>query len=184
MSDAELTTLIARWQAGEDRALDEVIGVLYPELRAVAAAKMRQERVGHTLQPTALINEAFERLSGSSWSPQDRRHLKALMAITMRRVLVDHARARAAERRGGNATVVTFRDQTGNRSTLEQSLLDVDDGLRKLADVDTRAAEALTLHYFGGLTYDEIADVLEVSAATVHTDLRMARAWLAENWQA
>lgn len=180
---SDLTQLIHDWRKGDAGAMDRVMRAMYPELKGLARARMAGERPGHTLQPTALVNEAFLRLAaGNEIEFSDRVHFKAMLATSMRRVLVDHARSKSTAKRGGNATVVTLVDESGVKLP-EDDLLELEEGLAKLGEVDARVEQTLTLHYFGGLTYEEIASALSVSAATVHSDLRMGRGWLASQWR-
>lgn len=179
---SDLTQLIHDWREGDAEAMDRVMRAMYPELKGLARSRMAGENPGHTLQPTALVNEAFLRLvAGSPIDFSDRAHFKAILATSMRRVLVDHARAKSAEKRGGNATVVTLVDESGLKLP-QDDLIELEEGLAKLGQIDERVEQTLTLHYFGGLTYDEIASVLSVSTATVHSDLKMGRGWLANQW--
>lgn len=173
-----VTELLASWRGGDERALDELMPMVYEELRRIAANRMRSERADHSLAPTDLVHEAYGRLVDADLAWQDRSHFFAMAATMMRRVLVDHARSRAAKKRGGDAVRVTLSDlvAAGERP---QHLLELDDALVALAKVDERKAKAVELHYFGGLEYREIATVLDVSEATVDRDLRFAKAWLA-----
>jgi RNA polymerase sigma factor (TIGR02999 family) len=152
---------------------------IYNELRKLAAAKMRLERGGHTLQPTALVHEAYMRLAeqpGSIW--KDRSRIMGLAAHAMRHILVDYARAHAAEKRGDGALQVTLdEDMLSSDSTLVD-VIAVDDALNRLSEFDPRKARILELHFFGGLTFDEIAVELDISERTIKRDWKMARAWL------
>ncbi len=137
---------------------------------------LRGERIGHTLQPTALVNEAYLRLVGAEVPWQDRAHFFAVAATTMRRVLVDHARARGRLKRAGRP--VSLEDSLLVSPERADDFLVVNDALDRLTAKDARAARVIELHYFGGLTYEETAEALGISAATVDRDLRFARAWL------
>lgn len=158
--------------------LERLTEVLYPELRRLAQGAMRREGSSHTLQPTALVNEAFLRLSGGALAVESRAHFLALAARLMRRILIDHARGRARDKRGGDRFQVTLTEgaKVGDGPSLE--LVDLDRALDELATFDPRRAQLLELQFFGGLTYPEMAEALGVSEATVHRDLRLARAWL------
>jgi RNA polymerase sigma factor (TIGR02999 family) len=172
-----VTALLHAWRSGDAASFDRLMAVVYPELRAIAARHLSGEAEGHTLQPTALVHEAYLRLVGSEIEWEDRKHFFAVAARAMRRVLVDHARARRREKRGGDAIFVTLDDQLA----LEASGVDLvalDEALDRLAEHDERKARAIELHFFGGLSYDETARALDVSAATVDRDLRMGKAWL------
>ena len=161
--------------AGHDLAAS-----LYQELHRLAAGKMRFERQNHTLQPTALVNEAYLRLadgSGSMW--QDRSRVLGLAANVMRHVLVDHARAHRAEKRGDGQLQVTFvEDMAGGGSSSTADVLAIDEALTRLAEFDPRQEKVLEMHFFGGLTFEEIAVQLGISTRTVKRDWTMARAWL------
>ena len=173
-----VTELLASWRSGDERALDALMPLVYEELRRLASNRMRSERAGHSLAPTDLVHEAYGRLVDAELAWTDRSHFFAMAATMMRRVLVDHARARAAQKRGGDAVRVTLSDLVADGQR-PQHLLELDDALEALATADERKAKAVELHYFGGLEYREIAEVLGISEATVDRDLRFAKAWLA-----
>lgn len=175
----DVTTLLAQWSAGDRSALDRLMPVVYEELRVVAARRLRAEPEGHTLQATALVNEAFLRMVGSEPDVKGRSHFFALAARAMRRVLVDHARAQKAEKRGGGARRLSLTEANLVSSEDAPEVLAVHEALSELESQDERKARVLELHVFGGLTYAEIASALEISDATVHRDLRLAKAWLA-----
>jgi RNA polymerase sigma factor (TIGR02999 family) len=152
---------------------------LYDELRALARRKLRAESSPDLLQPTALVNEAWLRLAGHKDLWRDRRQFLRLAARVMRHVLVDQARALAGPQRGAGGLRVTLDSRIPDSATIESTnLLDIDSALNRLAADNARCAEALELHYFGGMTYEEIAEALATSAATVKRDLRSGRAWL------
>ncbi len=178
----EVTGLLHRWSDGDRSALDLLLPIVYDELRVVARRRLGRERAGHTLEATALVHEAYVRLVGSEVEWQDRAHFFALAATTMRRVLVDHARARSAERRGAGVEIVSL-DRTGVDPAAERGdtveIIALDQALRDLEEQDPRKARVMEAHVFGGLTYREIAEAVGISEATVDRDLRMARAWLA-----
>ncbi|REJ86124.1 MAG: RNA polymerase subunit sigma-70 [Acidobacteria bacterium] len=178
MTGQPVTHLLERWREGDSRALDELMPVVYDELRRVAARRMRDERPGHTLAPTDLLHEAYGRLVQADIPWQDRAHFFAVAAGTMRRILVDHARGRAARKRGGDAVRVTLDDSLPLDAAEPETLLALHEALERLAELDQRKARVLELHLFAGLSYDETAAALDVSAATVDRDLRFARAWL------
>jgi len=173
-----VTRLLQNWRSGDESALDQLTPLVYDDLRAIAARHLRSERPGHTLQATALVNEAYARLADGDVSFQDRAHFFALAARTMRRILTDYGRARHSQKRGGGAAAITLHEDrvagTGNASITE-----IDDALDKLARFDARKSDILVLHFFGGMTYEETATALGISAATVDRDLRLAKAWLA-----
>lgn len=152
---------------------------LYQELRRIASAKMHFERGNHTLQPTALVNEAYMRLANQPeavW--KDRAHILGLAAHAMRNILVDHARAHAADKRGAGHVQITLDEGMQASSDALADILAVDEALSNLAEFDSRQAKVLELHFFAGLTFEEIADQLGTSVRTVKSDSSMARAWL------
>lgn len=173
----EVTRLLREWAEGHQQALDELVPLVYDELRRLAAHYLRGERPDHTLQPTALVHEAYLRLlSQRSPTWQDRSHFFGVAAHVMRQILVDHARRRHAGKRAVRKVpldeAVTLAPEGGG------SLLALDEALDKLQEFDARKCQAVELRYFGGLMVDEIARALDVSTATVRRDLRMAEAWL------
>ena len=184
MNPAEITTLLRAWSRGDATALDRLTPLLYDELRHLAHRYMRHERAGHTLQATALANEAYLRLvdvKGVDW--QDRVHFLAVASRVMRRILIDAARTRASAKRGGamarvdHATPVDFDHLPAADRGAE--LCALDDALDSLSRLDPRRAQVIELRFFGGLSVEETAEVLEVSPQTVMRDWRLARAWLA-----
>jgi RNA polymerase sigma-70 factor, ECF subfamily len=178
-SSLEVTKLLRAWSAGEDRALEELIPLVYQELRRMARRQMLGEKCGHTLQTTALVHEAYLRLLGSrnvNW--QDRAHFFAISARLMRRVLVEFARARGSQKRGGGILKITLDEAVIGPAEKGRGLLALDDALHALAGVDARKCKVVELRFFGGLSVEETAAVLEVSPDTVFRDWRLARAWL------
>ena len=176
----ELTQLLLAWRAGDEDALERLIPVVEPELRRIARRHMRGERVAHTLQPTALVNEAYLRLMDLRdirW--QDRAHFLAMAARLMRRILVDAARARASQKRGAAARKVTLDDAMAGPGEDLENMIGIDTALNALAAIDTRKARIVELRFFGGLTVEESAEVLDVSADTVMRDWNFAKVWLA-----
>lgn len=168
-----------RSSPANDAETSRLTELLYLELRRIAAGYLRAEDVGHTLQPTALVHEAFLRLSTQHVQWQDRTHFLAMAATTMRRILVDHARRRSAVRRDGGI-LVTLDDSAENPTEGESAvnLLALDDALDRLAGLDPRTARVVELRFFGGLNVDECASALGISAASVKRDWSFARAWL------
>jgi RNA polymerase sigma factor (TIGR02999 family) len=157
----------------------EINASIYKELRKIASAKMHLERGNHTLQPTALVHEAYMRLAdqpASAW--RDRSRILGLAAHAMRHILVDHARAHSAGKRGAGAVQVTLDDGVAASNDALVDILAVDEALTRLAEFDPRQARVLELHFFAGLTFDEIADELGVSTRTIKSNWAMARAWL------
>ena len=176
----QITQLLRDWSEGNQAALDELMPLVYDELRRQASRYLRKERQGHTLQTTALIHEAYLKLAGESeieW--QNRNHFFAIASTAMRRILVDHARTRHREKRGGNADDIQLDDAlmigAEQRSV---DLVALDEALVRLERLDRRQAKVVELRFFSGLTNEETADVLGVSNATVRNDWAMAKAWL------
>jgi len=179
-SASEVTGLLHRWRSGDSEAFDRLMPIVYRELHHVARNHMRGEP-GSTLQATALVHETYLRLLKMDVDWQDRVHLFAVAAGAMRRILVDRARRRRADKRGGEASPVELAevaDLIPERSLDIDQLLDLDDALRALGQLDTRKARVLELRLFGGLTIQETAEALSISTATVERELRMARAWV------
>jgi RNA polymerase sigma factor (TIGR02999 family) len=179
-----VTRLLSAWRAGDANALQELTPLVYEELRLLAHRYMRRERSSHTLQATAVVHEAFVRMVDMDVAWQDRNHFYAVAATMMRRILVDHAKSKHRDKRGGDAHISSL--ETSDLSTATSlvagnatyDVLDIDETLQELAKVDGRLANTVELHYFGGLTCPEIAAALNLSEATVHRDLRLAKAWM------
>jgi RNA polymerase sigma factor (TIGR02999 family) len=174
-----VTGLLQAWRNGDDSALGRLLPIVEGELHQIARRCMRGERAGHSLQATALVNEAYMRLIDArrvQW--QDRSHFLAMSATLMRRILVDHARARLYQKRGGGAQRVTLVESLGGSDERPHDLVALDDALEALARVDKRKARVVELRFFGGLTGDETAHILGVSTDTVLRDWKLARAWL------
>lgn len=172
-----ITQLLSRWRSGDAAALNELLPLVYDELARVARREFRGQVPGHTLQPTAVVNEALLRLVDNQINWNDRRHFMAVMTTTIRRVLVDHARGRRRDKRGGGSIRVTLSADTPAAEPAVD-LLDLDEALTALQAHDDRKARIIELHYFGGFKYDELAAYLGLSEATVHRELRFSRAWL------
>ncbi len=174
----DVTELLAAWNAGDPDAAARLMPHLYHELRSIARGQFRRERRGHTLQPTALVHEAYVRLiEQSGLRFESRAHFVGLAARVMRRVLVDHAREHAAEKRGGKAQKVTL-VEAGSAAGPDVELLALDGALDELAEVDPRKVKIIELRFFGGLSIDETAEVVGTSRKTVVREWRRARAWL------
>ena len=177
-----VTRLLSAWQSGDARALERLAPLIYEELRNRARRYMRHERPGHTLQATAVVHEAFVKLVEMNVSWQDRAHFFAVAARQMRRILVDHAKARFRDKRGGTTTTDSLDDsgllEAGPGTTGDIDVLEIDEALHRLATSNTRLAEIVELHYFGGLTYQELSETLKISEATVDRELRLAKAWV------
>jgi RNA polymerase sigma factor (TIGR02999 family) len=182
---AEITRWLTLWRDGDGQARDQLFAVIHPELRQMAVRLLRRERPDHTLEPNAVVSELYLRLTGGQpVSYEDRAHFFAIAAQTMRRVLIDHARARVADKRGGDQRRVPLSDVDGSNEILSsEQLLDLDAQLSALATADPRAARVVELRFFGGLREDEVAAVLKVSTITVKRDWKAARAWLAARLQ-
>lgn len=178
-SGNQVTSLLRAWRAGDEGALEQLVPLVYAELRRLADREMRRERVGHTFRPTDLVSEAYLRLSeGTAPELNDRAHFFAVAVRYMRQVLVDHARHHAAEKRGARAHRVTLDESIAVAVDQAEELIALDDALRALAEQDPRKAQVVELHYLGGMTQEEIALVLDVHVNTVARDLRFAAAWL------
>jgi RNA polymerase sigma factor (TIGR02999 family) len=174
----EITTLLQRWSEGDRTAGDLALDRVYTELRHLAAHYLRQERPDHTLQPTALVHEIYLRLAGKPVEWADRKHFFVVAAGHMRRILVDHARAREAEKRGGPAVRVPLQDADRPDLPRDAELLALDQALEDLNGLDLRAASAVELRFFGGFSESEAAEILGISTATLKRDWEFARAWL------
>jgi len=176
---SDVTELLQAWQRGEAGALERLLPPVYDELRRLARANLRRERPDHTLQPTALVHEAYARLAGGRASaPRDRTHFFALAARMMREILVDHARRRTARKRGGTATVIVLDEAVAAREVATVDLLALDEALTELNARDPRLCRVVELKFFAGLNIDETAHALHVSAATVERDWTVSKAWL------
>ena len=181
--EGQFTQLLIEWRQGSQAALEALLPLVYDELRRIAARQMARERPDHTLQATALVHEAWMHLAGAAkieW--QDRAHFVAIAARLMRQVLVQHARAHNAEKRGSGAVRLELNEALDNSAaSTECDLLGLDHALEKLATHDDRKARIIEMAYFGGLTNEEVATVLGVSVSTVRRDLQVAHAFL--HWQ-
>jgi RNA polymerase sigma factor (TIGR02999 family) len=176
-----LTLILGRARAGDEGARGELVELVYDELRQVASRLMRRERAGHTLSPTAVVHEAVIRLLGEAVFDKaaDRNYLVASAARAMREVLIDHARRRSADRRGGGRKRVALDSAVDYFEGQGLDILAVHEALDRLAELNERQAHVMTLRYFGGLTVPEVAAALGVATVTVERDWRLARAWLA-----
>ena len=175
---SKITVLLHAWRSGDSNAMEELMPLVYDQLRSLASRYMRQERSGHTLSPTALVHEAYLKLLSSDVSWEDRVHFMAIAAITMRRILVDHARGSRRAKRGGGAERVALEDVLLFQEPMNLDILALDDALARLTQQDARKGRLIELSYFGGLNCEEAAAVLEVSTATVNRELKLAKAWL------
>ena len=173
-----VTRLLQDWRNGNQQALDELMPIVYDELRAVAARCLYADRPGHTLPATALVHEAYMRLMGAEVDWQDRAHFFAIAARVLRRVLVEYARAHKREKRGGGEQPVPLDEAVIVGPEASAIVVDLVEALQRLAQRDERKSDIVQLLFFGGLTYDETATALNISPATVHRELKLARAWL------
>ncbi len=174
-----VTQLLIGWANGDRDALDHLVPLVYDELRRQARRYLRREQVGHTLQTTALIHEAYLRLidqNNVQW--QNRAHFFGISAQLMRRILVDHARGKHREKRGGSAVRVSLVDATAVSKGQDLNVVALDEALERLSQIDEQQAKIVELRFFSGLTVEETAEVLGISTATVKRDWRMAKAWL------
>jgi RNA polymerase sigma factor (TIGR02999 family) len=178
----DVTNLLAQWADGDERALEHLTPLVYKELRRLAASHLRKERKSHTLQPTALVHEAYLRLvdqDNPRW--ENRSHFYGIAARLMRQILVEHARRKHAIKRA--ARTVSLEQALGFGLERSRDLVALDHALTALEKLDPRKCKAVELHYFGGLSLDEVAQALNVSAVTVRRDLRMAETWLHREMQ-
>jgi len=175
----DVTRLLKAWSGGDSKALDELFPIVYTEVRKLARSYLRRERPDHTLQPTALVNEAYMRLVDQrhvDW--QNRAHFFGIAAQVMRRVLVDHARMRQADKRGSGDRPVVLDEALALVAERTPDVVALDDALRALAELDPRQAQIVELRFFGGLSIEEAAEVIGLSPATVKREWSAARAWL------
>lgn len=173
-----ITEWMTAWRAGDDGARDRVVGALYQELRRLAAQQLRRERAGHTLQATALVNEALLRLIGSAPPAADRRHLLGIAGHAMREVLVDHARRREAAKRGGDVDKIPLEEAGEIALPADVDLLALDSALRRLEALDPDQVRVVELRYFVGLTIEETAQAMDLHPSAVNREWTAARAWL------
>src|SRR6266487_4387456 len=179
VSQQRVTELLTRWSNGDDAALAELTPLVYEELRRLAHREMGAERPDHTLQTTALVNEAYLRLAGQSnprW--QDRAHFFAVAARGMRRILVSYARSQRSQKRGGGAARLELDEAAILSPEQSKEIVDLHEALERLGTLDSRKAQVVELKYFAGLNHDEIAEVMKISAVTVRRDWVFAKAWL------
>jgi RNA polymerase sigma factor (TIGR02999 family) len=173
-----VTQLLQQWSSGNKQALDQLMPVVYDQLRKVASNCLRSERPDHTLRATALVHEAYMRLVDSDIAWQDRVHFYALSARMLRRILVDHAKANNRHKRGGEFEKIPLDEAILVGPQADRGIVELDEALQRLAAHDERKSELIELLFFGGLTYDEAAAALKISPATVHRELTLAKAWL------
>lgn len=176
--NGEITRLLQAWSGGDAAAMESLSPLIYDELHRLARRAFSGERKSHTLQPTALVNEAFVKLVDVDVSWQDRAHFYSLAARMMRRLLINYANARTTRKRGGDAVKVTLDESAVAGPSMDVRLLEVDAVIRKLAEIDARKAEIIELKYFGGLTGKELAEVTGLSTTTLARELKLALAWI------
>jgi RNA polymerase sigma factor (TIGR02999 family) len=177
--DQPITTLLGEFAAGNKAALDRLMTLLYPELRRLAGGYMRNERTAHTLQPTALVHEAYARLVKQNQPDySSRAHFMGVAAHVMRQILIDHARASKAEKRGGKVAKVPLDEVTGVAAERPSAMIAIDDALRELERKDPLKAQLVEMRFFGGMTAEDSAEVLKITAAQVRRQLRVGQAWL------
>ena len=177
-SPKEVTQLLQAWGQGDQRALDRLLPLVYDEMRRLAESYLRRERSDHTLQPTALVHEAYLRMIDQSLHVENRHHFFGIAAQVMRRILVDHARAHQAAKRGGPGGKISLDEIAEQAENRAVDLIVLDDALNSLATFDPQQARIVELRYFGGLTIEEVAAVIDLSPATVKREWRLARTWL------
>jgi RNA polymerase sigma factor (TIGR02999 family) len=173
-----VTQLLRQWRDGDQRALDRLFPLVYDELRVLAVRRLRSAQPGQTLEPAALVHEAYLRLAGVDIPWQDRAHFFAMAAIMMRRVLVDHAKERSRLKRGGDMAKISLDEALMVSEDLDSRVVLIDEALTKLSAMDTRKARIIELLYFGGLTVEEVSQAMEISPSTVHRETKFAKAWI------
>lgn len=179
VSQEDITGLLLKWGSGDKAALDQLIPIVYEELRRLARGQMRRERPDHSLQTTALVNEAYIRLVDyNRIRPQDRSHFLAIAAQAMRRILIERARSRKSTKRGSGAPRVSLEEAAYLVDSRDAEIRALDEALINLATIDPRKTQIVELKYFGGLTITETAEVLGVSTPTVERDWHIAKIWL------
>ncbi len=174
----EVTTLLRNWQAGDQRAADQLMPLVYEQMRALAGRYMRSERVDHTLRPTAVVHEAYLKLAGQEDAYADRVHFFAVAARAMRQILLDWARSSRRIKRGSGAVKVELKEDSAVALDSPETVIEVNRLLDDLAAFDGRKAKVVEMIFFGGMSYEETAEFLGVTSVTVHRDLKMAKAWM------
>ena len=178
-SSSQVTELLVRWRGGDREALDSLLPIVYDELRRIARHYLQGERPGHTLQSTALVNEAYVRMVAQDFPQwQNRAHFFAVAAQLMRQILVDHARSHRASKRGGNVFKVALDEAAEQPLATDVDIVALDDALKNLAEMDPQQSKVVELKFFAGLSIDDTAEVLGISPSTVKRDWITARAWL------
>ena len=183
-ASSEVTRLLIAYGEGRQEAFDQLFPVVYDHLKRLAHNRLRNERPGHTLGTTGLVHEAYLKLiQVNEVTYENRSHFFAMASRVMRRVLIDYAERRRAQKRGGGARHEELDEERLMPERFAEKLLDLNDALERMEQAYPRQAQTVAHHYFGGLTHEEIAEVLDVSTKTVQRDLRFARAWLTDQWQ-
>ena len=182
-ASSNITQLLEQWADGDEQAMQQLTPLVYDELHTIAVRLFAREGPGKTLQPTALVNEAYERLVGVDVAWKSRAHFYALSARLMRRLLINHAKANKTAKRGGDVIKLSFDDDGPNSpgDVENQQILDLNEAVEALTNLDPRLAKLIELQYFGGLSLKEMVEVTGLSSSTIDRDLRLARAWL-KNW--
>jgi RNA polymerase sigma factor (TIGR02999 family) len=183
--DQDITRLLAELSGGNSEVVNALLPLIYSELHGMAENQLRRERRDHTLNATALVHEAYLKLVDQSrvtW--QNRAHFLGVASQAMRRILINYAQQRKAQKRGGDMIATTFDDDLLPRETRAEQLIDLDEALNRLKELDARQAQVVEYRFFGGLTHEEIAEVLGISVPTVQRDWRVARAWLSKDLKA
>lgn len=173
-----LTSLLVEWREGDEAALERLMPLVYDQLRSMAHRYVQRERDGHTLQTSALVNEAYLRLAGQKVGWQNRAHFFAVTARVMRHILIDYARRRRYTKHGGEAQQIPIEEASAMTMERAAELIALEEALKELASLDQRKSEVVELRYFGGLSLEETAEVLQISLMTVRRDWRAAKAWL------
>lgn len=174
----QVTALLREWSSGNKKVIDELVPLLYGQLRRLAGHCLRSERPNHTLSATALVHEAYLELASADVAWQNRTHFYAVASRVLRHILVDHARSVKRQKRGGGAEVLALDEAVMIGRQVSSEILELDDALKRLAERDERKSQIVEMLFFGGMTYDETAESLQISPATVHRELKMAKAWL------
>jgi len=178
-----VTRLLQAWRSGDPRAMDAMLPLVYDRLRRLARQYLRSERSDHTLQTTALVHEAYLQLVGADIPWKDRAHFYSVAARAMRRILIDHARAHRSARRGKGDPKLQLEEAMVVSAKPSDYLLDLDEALTRLADQDERKGRLVELHFFGGLTFEELTKAFDLSLSTIEREMRLARAWLRKELQ-
>jgi RNA polymerase sigma factor (TIGR02999 family) len=177
-SEEPVTLLLQQWSEGNKEALDRLMPIVYAQLRKLAAHALRGERPNHTLRATELVHEAYLKLIGSETPWQNRAHFYAVAATVLRHILVDHAKSNQRQKRGGDAEKIPLDEAVLVGPEVSWEVVNLDEAMKRLAVSDTRKSQIVELTFFGGMTLEEIAAVLNISDKTVHRELRVAKAWL------